>query len=430
MDIKERSTRAWQGNIDDTKTENLNTADNQIYEITDRIAFVHSFANVAVVDVGETITMVDTGGYGLAKKVHAAVRSWSKKDLEVAIYSHGHIDHVFGVPVFQANQSRPITVIAHENLKHRFDRYIESAGFNEIINKRQFQNHKFVWPKDFRYPDREYRQTLELKVGDTDIALSHSKGETDDHTMSWFPESKMLACGDLFTWVSPNAGNPQKVQRYPKEWAESLIEMAQIGAELLIPGHGLPLFGAERIKTTLLNSAELLGSIVSQTLAMMNEGLILSEIIKTLRPPSHLLELPYLKPIYDEPEFIIRAVWRKYGGWYEGEPGDLKPPSLDALSFELLSQIQSIDAFLDRAEELSYKADDQSMRIACQMIDIAFNSLKESQKVADLRASIYLRRSERELSLMAKGIYTWAVREATDRSQTLQNKSSTQLDHL
>ena len=35
----------------------------------------------------------------------------------------------------------------------------------------------------------------------------------------------MLCCGDLFIWASPNAGNPQKVQRYPLEWADALRQM-------------------------------------------------------------------------------------------------------------------------------------------------------------------------------------------------------------
>src|SRR5256885_13213485 len=45
--------------------------------------------------------------------------------------------------------------------------------------------------------------------------LHHARGETDDHTWTWSPADKVLCCGDLFIWASPNAGNPQKVQRYP-----------------------------------------------------------------------------------------------------------------------------------------------------------------------------------------------------------------------
>ena len=61
----------------------------------------------------------------------------------------------------------------------------------------------------------------------------------------------MLWTGDLFLWVAPNAGNPQKAQRYAAEWAAALRAMAAREAALLIPGHGPPIFGAERVRQAL-----------------------------------------------------------------------------------------------------------------------------------------------------------------------------------
>ena len=54
------------------------------------------------------------------------------------------------------------------------------------------------------------------------------------------------------TWLFPNAGNPQKVQRYPVEWAAALRSMVALGPELLLPAHGLPIEGRERIETVLI----------------------------------------------------------------------------------------------------------------------------------------------------------------------------------
>ena len=53
----------------------------------------------------------------------------------------------------------------------------------------------------------------------------------------------------------------------------------------------------------------------------MNAGARLDEIIHTVRPPADLAAKPYLQPVYDEPEFIVRNVWRLYGG----NPAHLKP---------------------------------------------------------------------------------------------------------
>ena len=49
---------------------------------------------------------------------------------------------------------------------------------------------------------------------------------------------------------------------------------------------------------------------MSQTLALMNAGARLDEVIHTVIPPADLMERPYLQPVYDEPEFIVRTVWR------------------------------------------------------------------------------------------------------------------------
>ncbi len=143
----------------------------------------------------------------------------------------------------------------------------------------------------------------------------------------WNPGRKVLCTGDLFIWASPNCGNPQKVQRYPREWAIGLRKMADLGAEVLLPGHGFPILGADRIRAALSDAAELLESLVEQTLALMNEGARLDDIVHTVKAPDHLLEKPYLRPVYDEPEFVVRNLWRLYGGWYDGNPARLKPPT-------------------------------------------------------------------------------------------------------
>ena len=61
------------------------------------------------------------------------------------------------------------------------------------------------------------------------------------------PEQRWVMTGDFVIWNFPNAGNPQKVQRYPIEWAAALRSMIAKEPELLLPAHGLPIAGRERI---------------------------------------------------------------------------------------------------------------------------------------------------------------------------------------
>ena len=294
-------------------------------------------------ETDEGLVLVDTGLFGPG--VQEQLRAWSERPVHTAIYSHGHVDHVMGAAVLEGAR-----IVAHENVPVRFDRYRLTAGWNGAINARQFQLPEYSFPTDFRYPDQTYRDELTLEVGGERFELRHSRGETDDHTWTWVPGRRILCCGDLFIWATPNAGNPQKVQRYPGDWAVALREMADLGAELMLPGHGPPLRGADRIRSGLSDTAALLESICEQAIALMNEGASLDELLRRVRAPAELLERPWLRPVYDEPDFIVRNIWRFYGGWWDGNPASLKPAAEADLAAELAGLAGGAERLAERAE--------------------------------------------------------------------------------
>src|SRR4051812_3927585 len=205
-------------------------------EIAPRSAFLSSFANVTALDTDEGLLLVDTGGWHVAPLVFGSVRAWSTKSVHSAVYTHGHIDHVFGIERFDAeadekHRPRP-HVIAHQATPARFERYRDTRGWNACINQRQFSL-ATDWPDKYRFPDETYADHKTVTLGGERFELHHARGETDDATWLWAPSRKLLCTGDLFIWAAPNAGNPQKVQRYAREWALALRQMAQLGAEVL-----------------------------------------------------------------------------------------------------------------------------------------------------------------------------------------------------
>ena len=413
MDVFELSDDLWSGKHS-TKEIHPLIPHNSITEIEDGLAFVSSFANVSCVDTEEGLVLIDTGSFLLAEQVHQTIRTWTDSRLSKAIYSHGHVDHVFGVPYFEAEAKEAgwegPQVIAHEALAHRFDRYKLTRGYNEIINQRQFRAPGMVWPTNYRYPDIDYRDRYEFVVGDISFEVNHAKGETDDHSWTWIPSHRTLCCGDLFIWASPNAGNPQKVQRYPAEWAVALREMATRNAEYLLSGHGVPIKGEARVKEALTHTAELLESIVEQTISILNSGARLNDAIHQVTYPSHLMELPYLQPVYDEPEFIVRNIWRLYGGWYDGNPANLKPAKEVALANEIAALTGGAGVLATRAMELIELGDDQSLRLATHLIEFAALA-SDDPAIIDARRAIYTVRAETSTSTMAKGIFGWASTE-------------------
>jgi glyoxylase-like metal-dependent hydrolase (beta-lactamase superfamily II) len=383
---------------------------NELDEVAPGVAMVSSFANVAAVDTGAGLCLVDTGSAFTAGAVRDVLQGWSSERATTAVYTHGHIDHCMGTGVFEADG--PVEVIAHEATNDRFDRYVRTAGYNGVINQRQFRAPNLRWPTEYRRADRTFRDELAVDLGGDRAELHHARGETDDHTWVWWPGRRVLCTGDLIIWCSPNAGNPQKVQRYALEWAEALRAMAALEPEVLLPGHGLPIAGAADCRMVLEDTAELLESLVGQTLALMNDGARLDDILHTVQPPAELVAKPYLRPIYDEPEFVVRNAWRLYGGWYDGNPARLHPPADAVLATEVAALAGGAGTLAARALAA---ADAGDLRLAGQLAEWAAQAAPDDHAVHEARAEVNRRRRDDATSLMARGIYTWAEDESRNR---------------
>ena len=402
----------------------LNRINHQLSELATDLAVVEAFSHCIVFKTDEGLVTFDTSNEHGGEKCVSAIQSWTHDPFHTVVFTHGHIDHVGGCGAFcDAYEGRKPIIVGHENVAARFDRYRMTNGYNHVINERQFGQFKrrgydlagasqflpIATPK----PDVTYSAGMTMSVGGLDIELNHAKGETDDHTWAWIPKHKAICAGDFFIWAFPNAGNPQKAQRYPKEWAAALRDMASRDGELFLPAHGLPISGRNRIQSVLNEAAEVLETLVEQTINLMNEGASLNDIIHSVKVRAELLEKPYLAPTYDEPEFVVRNIWRLYGGWYEGNPAQLKPARDRAVAEELAHLAGGAVKLAKRAEALA----ESDTRLACHLAEFAVQAEPDNKAIHALRAEVYQRRREGETSLMAKGIFGYAANQSKKQTE-------------
>ena len=413
--IREISDKLWNGDLDTQEIHPIRFQFRDGEELDEGLLFYKGLAAATTVDTGDGLVMLDTGSVGDMRQLHETVRAWRPDaPLRHAVFSHHHVDHIFGVGRFEVEArergwTAPLA-IGHRLIRRNFDRYKVTGGWNRAINVRQFAipvappndgGRTFEWQTEYRYPDVEYDDQLRVTCGDITLEMKHARGETEDATWTWIPERKALFPGDLFIWAVPNAGNPQKVQRYLQEWAVALREMAALGAELMIPGHGVPIFGTERINQALTDTADLLESIESQTLALMNTGASLDCVIHEVEVPATLRDQPYLQAVYDHPEFLVRNVWRLYGGWHDGEPDNLLPAPRAQQASEWVALAGGVERVLERATELLEAGE---LQLACHIIEFAVLAEPGSRDAHVLRGKIYTARSEEQTSSMAKNI--------------------------
>lgn len=411
--IRSLAERFWNGEVD---PRDLWKPTGQAEEIAPGLVFLHAFANVSILRRAAGLVLIDTSNYQARAKTFAAVRAVDPAPVHTAIYTHGHADHACGMPPFleearDKGRERP-RIVGHRAVAARFDRYTATADWNAQINARQFSIPP-TWPREYEYPDTVYDDTLGLQTGDTTLELVHGRGETDDHTWIWWADHRVLFTGDLFIWVSPNAGNPQKVQRYAAEWAEALRAMAAREPELLVPGHGVPIFGAARVRQALDDTAAWLEHLVTETVGRMNAGATLDQILAEVRPPAHLAGRPYLQAVYDDPEYVVRNIWRLYGGWWDGVPAHLQPAPHAAIAREVAMLAGGADTLVARARQLAEEGD---LRLAGHLIDWAA-AISDAAAVHATRAEIYQRRASAAGALMTRGIFSAASREAAARAK-------------
>ena len=388
-----------------------------IEEVAPGTIFFPYFGNVIALLTDDSIVIVDTSLQGNGPPIVEELRKRTDLPVQTIIYTHGHVDHVGGTEYFlkdadERGDDRP-TIIGHENVVPRFRRYERMAGWIRFLNAQQWG----VAPPDpaqpapvpvFAYPDITYHDRTSIEVSGETFELIYGMGETDDHTWVWAPERKIAVAGDFFTWACPNVGNPWKVQRYTRGWAEGLEAIAEKRPALLLPGHGPPIEGEDNVQAACLDVARYLRSIDDQVVERMNKGQWLEQILREVEPPADLAAKPYLQPIYGHPKFIIQGVWRQYGGWYDGNPANFFAAATADQAAEIVKLVGAA-ALLSRARDLQTIGD---LPLACHLVDWVCSVEPDNAEARRLQRDLFAARSVPEPNMMARNTFKGAATEA------------------
>jgi glyoxylase-like metal-dependent hydrolase (beta-lactamase superfamily II) len=382
--------------------------------VAERTWFASQFSGCVAFETDEGLVLVDTGTKQFAPMLAAMLRQQTQAPVHTAIYTHGHVDHAYGLPAFLMPGQKPPRVIAHSAMPARFARYAATAGHNAALNARQFGGTVEAQSSDAYKafgqppipPDTLYDERLNITVGGVAFELHHCKGETDDHTWVWCPSRRVVCPGDLFIWAVPNDGNPQKVQRFAWERAKGLRAMAALSPNALCPGHGGAVVGdAKKIAHMLTETADFLDTVVARTMAAMEKGSPPHvDIVTSVDLPKS--DSPWLQPVYDDTEFLVRNVIRFYGGWWSGRPSELKPAPRAKVANEIAALAGGAKALADRAEMLAAAGD---YRLASHLADYALEAAPGDVDVQKKVAAVYDKRAESEQSLMAINIFNSAA---------------------
>ena len=168
----------------------------------------------------------------------------TNKPLSLIYITHEHADHFLGLEVFKAAYPsvRIITASAvvpriHNVYQEKIDKWrqlLGSAAATQVVPVEPFD-----------------RDTITFESSHIEI-LKHVRGDTDENTMLWMPEQRILVGGDVvFNDMHVYTAETDGVAR--GKWLNSLQTIRALQPSVVIPGHsknGAPLDASTAVTFT------------------------------------------------------------------------------------------------------------------------------------------------------------------------------------
>jgi glyoxylase-like metal-dependent hydrolase (beta-lactamase superfamily II) len=348
--------------------------------------------------------VIDPGNFRVCSMINEEITRLSGKPVRYLIYSHAHMDHIGGAAAFADHHP---TIIAHENAIPRLERYGLTAGYVRLINSIQFHFTIPLGRYSPVYPTETYRDEYRFELGGRTFELFHGKGETDDHTLVWVPESKAVFCGDLLEASFPNLGNPFKVMRYAREWAEALERALALDPDFAIGGDAV-LVEKARIREVFQDNIEVLRFLENSVVNAANEGKNLEQMIEDIQLPQHLQNSPNLRQEYSRREFAIYNIWKRYCGYFDFSPSGLLPRPRREISGVVRGLVGSDETVLNKARELMESG---QLQLALETLDIILKVDYEDVPARQVRQQILEKLADTDTCMMSRNVWIHYMEE-------------------
>jgi alkyl sulfatase BDS1-like metallo-beta-lactamase superfamily hydrolase len=374
----------------------------EVIRVTDNVYHAVGFdgSNAAMIVGTDGVVIVDTlRATGAAEAVLKEFRRITDKPVKAIIYTHSHEDHTGGAAVF-AGQDKP-DIYARENFGRDGD---EGSPVTGIIMRRGARMFGRDLPdKDItirgvapgktptggagkgKVPPNKFlsAERTTITVAGVTLELVTAPGETDDQLYVWYPEKKVLFCGDNYYRAFPNLYTIRgTMYRDVRVWAASLDKMSKEGAEYLVTGHTRPVFGKAEVKESIENYRDAIRSVFDQTVQGINRGLTPDELADTVKLPPHLASKPFLQEMYGTVPFAVRAIFAGYLGWFDGNPTNLYLLSPKAEAQRVADLAGGEENLMSRLRKSAEQSDWQWVcRLADYIMALNGNSVAEARQL-------------------------------------------------
>lgn len=366
------------------------------------ISFIEGDTGVIVID-----PLISTETAAAALALYRAHRG--DRAVTAVIYTHSHVDHfggVLGVTTQADVDAGRVQVLAPEGfVEHAVQ---ENVYAGTAMTRRAAYMYGAVLARGPQgqvgcglgqapslgevaliVPTIDVRSTGETHTVDgVEIVFQMAPGtEAPAEMHFYFPRYRALCMAENATHNLHNLLTLRgALVRDPHGWAGYLTEAIDTFADrtdVVFASHHWPTWGAENIVEYLSVQRDLYAYLHDQTLRQLNQGFTGIEIAETFQMPPALEQAWHTHGYYGSVSHNVKAVYQRYMGWFDGNPGRLwrHPPEAAAPRY-----VEAMGG-VERVVELARAAfDSGDYRWAATLLDHAIFADEKHEKARALYA--------------------------------------------
>ncbi|MDE2405266.1 MAG: MBL fold metallo-hydrolase [Sphingomonadales bacterium] len=355
-----------------------------------------SNAYLVTTDAGDVL--VNTGFMTGAERTKALFAPHRTGPLAFIILTQSHADHFGGVPTLIEDGTE---VIGGPNYN---EMWADMNRLQPFFGQRTMK----LWGSTLRRdtpqpavpevrPDILVEERLTIDLGNRRFELiSAPEGETIDNLAVWMPNEKVVFTGNLCgpVWLSMPFLNTLRGDkpRLVRNFLRSMEMVRDLGAEVLVTGHGEPVYGADRIRADFDRIITAVRYIRDYTLDGMNAGKTVHELMRGFAWPEGMA----IGEFHGKASWAVKSIWREYSGWFHYEDGttELYGVPCRSVDADLVELAGGADRLAERAA--ARLAAGQPLE-ALHLVDIALGAEPANQ------ASLRVKKGASEALLQASG---------------------------
>ncbi len=387
------------------------TAKHGLYEVADGIYQVRGFdiPNMTLVESDHGVIVIDPLVSRETATAALALYRQHRGDRAVTavIHTHPHVDHFGGVlGVVDADTQVPIVAPEHF-LDHAVS---ENVYAGTAMLRRGYYYAAANLPKgptsmlgmglgpgassglvELIAPTLTITHTGQEEVLDgVRIVFQNTPGtECPAEFNFYFPTKRALCMAENATHNMHNLLTLRGAEvRDPRIWSRYLseaIELFATNSDVAFASHHWPTWGTEAIVAFLTEQRDLYGYLHDQTVRLMNQGYVGSEIAEILEIPPGLENAWHTHGYYGSANHNIKGIYQRYLGWYDGNPAHLWQHPPEAAATRYVEVIGGVDATVATAKQYFDAGD---LRFAAELASHAVFAAPDDPAARDLLASV------------------------------------------